>query len=59
VAVYDFYGPGKQISEKLGRNLEKLKQEYTVVTTTRILRKKGYKIQRQQKGSKILLTARR
>jgi hypothetical protein len=45
--IYDFYGPGRRIMEKLGKGCEKLKQMYGVHKATIAAKQRGYMVQRQ------------
>lgn len=46
--TYDFWGPGKIISDKLGHDLEKLKQMYATNKIEIEAKRKGYTTQRKK-----------
>lgn len=62
--LYDSWGPGQRLVEAAGGpNLQGLRQEYTAAVLTRkakaVLARQGFKVERQQVGSRIRLRMRR
>ena len=44
---YDHWGPGGKLIELIGRNGEKLKQHYVKEVTCQVLKKKGFKLDKE------------
>lgn len=42
--IYDHYGPGAEISRRLGHNCEKLVQRFNTNVTAKAFRKRGHKV---------------
>lgn len=56
--LWDFYGGGKGLVEKVGKDGNKLKQSYAEIVAANALKKKGFKVQRKVNDQgKVVLTA--